>query len=99
MTTRMAEMIIKDYIADLPEPNCRCRFRRAHFSQRSYSIWAAEEVLRTIRKRKDVSPIYAVEEFVNRMEYFACKRPSTSYIFSVAYDIGIDILDILIAAN
>lgn len=99
MTTRMAEMIIKDYIADLPEPNCRCRFRRAHFSQRSYSIWAAEEVLRTIRKRKDVSPIYAVEEFVNRMEYFACKRPSTSYIFSVAYDIGIDILDILIAVN
>lgn len=99
MTTRMAEMIIKDYITDLPEPNYRCRFKRAYFSQRSYSIWAAEEVLRTIRKRNDVSPIYTVEEFVNRMEYFACKRPSTSYIFSVAYDIGVDILDILMAAD
>lgn len=97
MTSRYAEMIVKDYISDLSEP--RCQLKRSYFAQRSYSIWAAEEVLRTIRKRKDVSPIYAVEEFVGKMEYYALKRPEGSYIFSVAYDIGTDVLDILMAAE
>lgn len=97
MTSRTAEMIVKDYISELPEP--RYHLKKSYICQRSYSIWAAEEVLRTIRKRKDVTPIVAVEEFVYRMEYFALKRPEASYIFSVAYDVGMDILDILLAAE
>lgn len=97
MTSRTAEIIVKDYISDLPEP--RCHLTKSHFLQRSYSIWAAEEVLRTIRKRKDVTPIIAVEEFAYRMEYFSCKKPKGSDVFSVAHDVGMDILDILRAAD
>ncbi len=97
MKTRTAELIIQEYIYDLREP--KFSLKRSYFKQRSYSIWAAEEALRTIRKRKDVNPIYAMEEFVGKMDYYACHRPDLSYIFSVAYDIGTDILDRLMAAN
>ena len=41
MTTRTAEWIVKDYIADLKDP-ALC-MRKDIFNQRSYSIWAAEE--------------------------------------------------------
>lgn len=95
MKTRTAERIVQKYIRNLPEP---CIYlTRSHFYQRSCKKWAAEEVLRTIRQRKDISPIRAVEEFVKKMECYACRRSESSYIFSIACDIGIDILDILLA--
>lgn len=96
MKTRTAEQIVQKYIRDLPEPSIY--LARSHFYQRSCTKWAAEEILRTIRKR-DISPIRAVEEFVEKMEQYACHRSESSYIFSIAYDIGIDILDILLAAE
>lgn len=97
MKTRTAERIVQNYILELPEP--KCNIKQSNFCQRSYTKWAAEEVLRTIRKRKDISPIASVEEFIGKMEYYACHRPDLSYIFSIAYDVGVDILDTLLAVD
>lgn len=97
MKSRTAEMIVQDYILDLSDP--RSSLRRSHFKQLSYTKWAAEEVLRTIRKRRDMSPTAAVEEFVNKMDQYALMHGNLSYIFSVAYDVGLDILDIFMAAE
>lgn len=95
MTTRTAELVVMDYIADLKDPTL-C-MRKDMFNQRSYSIWAAEEVLRAIQKNKDIQPIEVVENFIAKMDQYSLQKPSTSYIFSIAYDIAVDIGDILMA--
>jgi hypothetical protein len=95
MTTRTAEWIVKDYIADLKDP-ALC-MRKDIFNQRSYSIWAAEEVLRAIQKNKDIQPIEVIENFIAKMDQYSLHKSNTSYIFSIAYDIAVDIADILLA--
>lgn len=97
VSRRTAEIIVKDYIADIKDP--RCNYKREKFMQLSYSKWAAEEVLRTIRKRKDLSPIECVEYFTSKVDQYSLEHSKSSYIFSVAYDISMDIYDILLAAD
>ena len=70
---------------------------KKNFQQLSYSKWAANEVLSYVLKRQNVRPLFAVEEFSAIMDKHACENSKTGYIFSVAYDISTDILDMLIA--
>ena len=87
---------IEDYICELHIP--RISTKRSRFNQRAYSRWAANEVLGYVQFRKDIPPIQAVEEFMSKMDKFACSNPKNSYIFSVAYDVAADILDLLICS-
>ena len=86
--------VIESYIYDLKEP--RMNLTRTRNSQRIYSRWAAEEVLGYVIYRKDIPPTQAVEEFMHKMDSYASLNSKNSYIFSVAYDIAADILDLLI---
>lgn len=87
---------IEDYIHELHTP--RISMVKNMFNQRVYSRWAANEVLGYVKFRKDIPPVQAVEEFMSKMDKFACSNPKNSYIFSVAYDVAADILDLLICS-
>lgn len=90
-----AELIIQDYILDLKEP--RNHYQRSQFKQSSYSIWAANEVLKYIKDHSSLPPVIAIEDFIYKMDIYSCTNPNNSFIFSVAHDIAEDILDIFLA--
>lgn len=79
--------IIRDYISMLPEPSLADS--RKKFAHRSYAIWAAETLLCAVEKSRRIAPITVVEQFVWKMNRYSCSH----YMFSVAHDIALDILD------
>lgn len=89
--------VLQEYIANMPEPRKKCK--KQVFLQETYSRWAAEEILRCILKSESLPPVTVVEEFKNRMNHYSLMNPNSSYIFSVAYDIAMDILDIFLAMS
>ena len=94
MSTR-AELIIQDYMLDLREP--RNLHQRSQFKQSSYSIWAANEIMKYVKEHKSMPTIDAIEDFIRKMDEYSCMNPDSSFIFSVAHDIAEDILDIFLA--
>ena len=68
-----------------------------YFEQQSYSRWAANEILSYVLHHLGMSPITAVEEFANLMDEYSCKNQFSSFGFSVAHDVAMDILDMLLA--
>ena len=89
--------VLQEYIADMPEPRKKCK--KQIFLQETYSRWAAEEILRCIQENRSRPPVAVVEEFKDRMNHYSLMNPNSSYIFSVAYDIAMDILDIFLAMS
>lgn len=89
--------VLQEYIGDMPEPRKKCK--KQIFLQETYSRWAAEEILRCIQENKSRPPVAVVEEFKDRMNHYSLMNPNSSYIFSVAYDIAMDILDIFLAMS
>lgn len=87
---------IESYIYELKDPQMDwIKWRR---DQCIYSRWAANEVLGYVKLHNDISAIQAVEEFIAKMDKYACLDNKNSYIFSVAYDIATDILDLLLCS-
>lgn len=66
------------------------------FKQESCSRWAANEILKLLKKRQDVPPLVLIEEFADQMDHFSCLNLNTSFIFSVARDTALNIVDDLI---
>lgn len=93
-TNKTPELVIRDYMSKLSEP--MYGWRKDRFEQCSYTRWATKEVLRCIREQKNTPPIIVVEDFIRRMDVYACANPDNSYIFSIAHDVGEDILDIFL---
>lgn len=89
--------ILQEYIADMPEPRKKCK--KQVFLQETYSRWAAEEILKYIQENESRPPVAVVEEFKDRMNHYSLMNRNSSYIFSVAYDIAMDILDIFLAMS
>lgn len=85
---------IESYIRDLGEP--QMHWKKSRRDQRIYSRWAANELLGYVIFHKEISPLQAVEDFMRKMDSFACLNQKNSFIFSVAYDTAADILDLLI---
>lgn len=90
-----AELLIKEYINNLDEP--KISWKRDEFSQASYSRWAAKEVLMYIQNSCEENPLEAIEFFTYKMDQLSLEHPQASYIFSVAYDIAMDIYAQLLA--
>lgn len=92
--------VIEEYMFDLFEPGKN--WPKYEFRKRSYGRWVAEEILKSIQSHPDISPIQTVEEFVlltNEFSGIEHDERNDSFIFSVAYDVAKDILDILRAMN
>lgn len=66
------------------------------FKQESYSRWAAEELMASLKK-ETTPPLILIEEFRDKMDKYSCLNPSTSFIFSVAKDTAECIIDLLLS--
>lgn len=88
--------VICDYANEyLREP--RKRLPKGCFEERSYRIWAIEELLKQVDKYGDDSPVAVVENFICKMNAFSRRNRKAGIIFSIARDVAEDILDILAA--
>ena len=84
---------ILEYINDLKQT--ASYWNKELFQQQAYSLWAAKEIYFRLAKNETYSPAYLVEDFANKMDDYACKRKETSFMFSIAHDVAIDILDLI----
>lgn len=66
-------------------------------AQKSYSMWAAKELLIQLNKNKDVPPLITLENFEQLMDEYSCRNSCSSYLFSCAKDMTRWIIDLLIA--
>lgn len=92
--------VIEEYMFDLFEPGRN--WPKYEFRKRSYGRWAAEEIIKSIQRYQDISPMLVVEEFVRRTDEFSNiehDERNDSFIFSVAHEVATDILDILRAMD
>lgn len=92
---RIAELVIQDYILDLKEP--RCNWKKSCFEQLSYSRWAANEVLKYVKKHRNRPTIDVLKEFIAKMDIYATFNEDTTITFLIAKDVASDILDIFLA--
>ena len=88
---------IREVRYELKEPGSK--WPRGRFEQQSYSRWAINELIFYIYKSEPMPTIQAVEEFIRKMDDYSCRSQHTSFAFSVAHDIAVSVLDILIAMN
>lgn len=88
---------IEDYIYDLTDP--QRSWPKYYFRQRSFSRYAAGEILTLVKKASSFQEsIDAVTDFGIKMKSFAIMDhddKNDAQIFSVAYEVTTDILDIL----
>lgn len=92
-------IIVQKYIFDLQKYKRKITNVYAHeFYQASYEKWAANEVYEYIKKQPKRCVIYIVEEFIEKMNNMAC-IPGESFMFSVAADTAVDILDQLMCTR
>jgi hypothetical protein len=63
-----------------------------YLRQMSYSKWAANELLAAIKSNPGRSVHEVISMFIYKMNEYSLKG-SESYLFSVAYDIAVDIYD------
>ena len=87
---REAELIIGQYIRDLPKPTNRYS---KTYEQRCHALWAANDIFRAVRQHRSVPAAVVVENYADKMNRFSTMHSKTSFMFSVAKDIAEDILD------
>ena len=89
-----ALLTIRDYIEYLDCLNeDLSRMIQVRLERYSYSRWAAEELIKTIRNEETTPPIMVVEMFAKKMDQYSTMNQKNSFKFSVAYDAAMDILD------
>lgn len=59
----------------------------------SYSISALKEILSRLEKDRVTSPITIIREYRDQMSDYACVNPEGSFMFSVACDMAVYMLD------
>lgn len=63
------------------------------FRQKSHAKSAAEELLLDILAHDETAVVNVIEGFIRRMDEYACLPHPGSYIFSIAYDTAVYLLD------
>lgn len=68
------------------------------YKEREYKYQAANDILNYLNNHRDWEPLNAIEEFRYTMDTLATATKSSkkNYMFSVAYDVATDILDMLL---
>ncbi|MCM1090083.1 MAG: hypothetical protein NC413_04515 [Muribaculum sp.] len=88
-------LIIEDYIFDITEP--QRNWDKHWFKEVSYQRWAGNELLNRVRRNPDKDPIDVISDFVIKTREFSSKDHGDKedrQIFSVAYEMATDILEI-----
>lgn len=95
--------LIKKYYAtyymnySVKSGSCRGWKNDLYFQQHSYQKWAVAEIIKYVSQSNEPA-IDAIEEFVAKMDEFSCCEGDT-FMFSVAHDVGIAILDFLLLCD
>lgn len=94
---RIAEILINEFKEQYLFPPSRT-WPKAEFYNRSYERWAADEILKRIKKHPNVGPINIIQGFMEELDYFMDLTDSwASYrIFRVAREISEDILKLFL---
>lgn len=90
---KLAVSVIQEYIDKyLFEP--RSNWPTYEFNVRSYSRWAANEIIERIQNDSDRSPVSIISEFIREVDLYSEKTPTnqSQLIFSVAKETAIDII-------
>ena len=88
-------LIIEDYIFDITEP--QRSWDKHWFKEGSYQRWAVREHLDRVRRNQAQDPIDNISEFAEKKCKFSAKDygdKEDRQIFSVAYEMATDILEI-----
>lgn len=88
------ELIRRSYMSLKPPSKRIGRQYMLYFKQYSYSRWAYKEAIRRIRADPNTPPIITLENLLRSMEIYSCDH-NDSIMFSIAYDVIEDIVDIL----
>lgn len=86
--------IVKEYLENVE--NTIAPWQGYRFSQVSYTKWAAIEILYLLKEKYYLPPLTVLEDFANKMDTYACLNKGNTFMFSVAYDTTMNIIDILI---
>lgn len=88
-------LIIEDYIFDITEP--QRSWDKHWFKEVSYQRWAGRELLDRVRRNPTQDPIDIISDFAVKTGKFSAKDyrdKEDRQIFSVAYEMATDILEI-----
>lgn len=92
---------IRDYRSDINEPDPR--WPDIEFKRASHSRWAVDEILKKIITDTDKTVMQNVVEFKNQMLDYSSKtsmyHEDIQFIFDIAYEVAIDIEDIICAMD
>lgn len=89
----LAVSVIQEYIDEyLFEP--RSNWCKYEFNVRSYSRWAANEIIERIRNDSERSPVNIISEFIREVDLCCEKTPTNQaqLIFEVAKETATDIV-------
>ena len=93
--------LIREYVFDEELP--RYTFANAKsqvFRKKSYLLWAADELMCLLLKRRTESPIRVIEDFKNKTLLFSkIGSINAKSAFAIAYDLAVNILDVCQAAG
>ena len=93
-------LIIEDYIFDITEP--QRNWDKHWFREVSYQRWAGNELLNRVRRNPEKDPIDVISDFVIKTREFSSKDyedKEDRQIFSIAYEMATDILEITRCLN
>ena len=73
-------------------------WRSSEFAQLSYAKTAAREVVDLLKNDDSKPPLVIIEEYVDKMNKYACLNKERSIMFSVAADTAEDMIHELLCA-
>lgn len=88
-------LILEYYVAEhLFEPGHN--WPKYYFDERSYSRWAAYEIIARVKAQPETAPIIIIEDFIRELDncYDASEKNET--IFSIARNAAEDIIDLFL---
>ena len=83
---------LRNYILKAYRPPI-VKIKEDTFDNKSYSNFAAMELLERLYSNLDKDPIYVIEKMVDEYDEFALKDDETGTMFAICHDALIDIYD------
>ena len=98
MRLRKALTIVEQMRNELYKSPEIYQINSVQFAFQSYRKWAMDELRLYLLIRSDQNPIERIEEFRYQMDIAAtsAKTDSCNFMFSIAYDVASDVLDVLL---
>lgn len=95
--TRIAEILINEYLEQyLFEP--QISWPKCEFDVRSYSRWAAKEILRRLKERPETGVINIIQGFMDELDYYTdlSEHWTSAKIFRIARETSEDLLKLFL---